>query len=422
MVSDKDVRRVLIICDKGYTEKADARYGGAGTESQIISSEIYGKVQQEKFIPVVREVDEDGEPFLPAYLRTRIYIDLSGDEKFHTEYDKLLRNVYERPALRKPPLGTPPAYIFEEEAPRFLTAKGLRNFKEAFSQERKIAKSLFASYLDSVLETLRSEAIEPALSGFVDDHVYSSIERLLPLRDELLECFAFIVDSDVSTDYFLLVHDFLGGLLKLTEDSQFTRAEHLDNFRFMQYEIFVSLISILLQKERIEPLEIFLDEDYMLKGARSKNIFAFNVFNRYTETLNDKRNQRLKSNRISLQADYLVERANTKYVGKDEFIEADFVLFLRSLLCPRSGLKYWYPRSVVHASQSNQPLDLFFKAQTPRHFEFMARLFKVSTVKELAHRLATSGHEQILRDYYWRSVHNLDSLTGIQRLLEIYDK
>src|SRR6266446_10277284 len=43
MVVDPDVKKVIIISDKHYAEKADKRRGGVGTESQIMSGEIYKK-------------------------------------------------------------------------------------------------------------------------------------------------------------------------------------------------------------------------------------------------------------------------------------------------------------------------------------------------------------------------------------------
>lgn len=61
MVTDKDVKHVLAICDAKYAAKADGREGGVGTESQIISPEVYTRVTQEKFIPLVRETS-DGHP------------------------------------------------------------------------------------------------------------------------------------------------------------------------------------------------------------------------------------------------------------------------------------------------------------------------------------------------------------------------
>ena len=54
MVSDKSIDRVLIILTKKYAEKANDRIGGVGKETLIISSEVYEKASQTKFIPVVR--------------------------------------------------------------------------------------------------------------------------------------------------------------------------------------------------------------------------------------------------------------------------------------------------------------------------------------------------------------------------------
>src|ERR1043166_5605294 len=58
MVTDPSVSHVLVISDKKYAEKADARQAGVGTESQIISQEVYAKVEQSKFIPIVVELND----------------------------------------------------------------------------------------------------------------------------------------------------------------------------------------------------------------------------------------------------------------------------------------------------------------------------------------------------------------------------
>src|SRR5687768_7807573 len=53
MVTDPTVSKVLVISNRRYAEKADAREGGVGAESTIISHEVYDKVDQKKFIPIV---------------------------------------------------------------------------------------------------------------------------------------------------------------------------------------------------------------------------------------------------------------------------------------------------------------------------------------------------------------------------------
>ena len=60
-VNDPEMAKVLIMCDKSYTEKANARKGGAGKEAIIISEEVYSRTAPGKFIPVILEKDEQGK-------------------------------------------------------------------------------------------------------------------------------------------------------------------------------------------------------------------------------------------------------------------------------------------------------------------------------------------------------------------------
>src|SRR5215813_11139601 len=43
MVTDPEIKKVIMVLDRTYAEKADGRKGGVGTETQIISPEIYAK-------------------------------------------------------------------------------------------------------------------------------------------------------------------------------------------------------------------------------------------------------------------------------------------------------------------------------------------------------------------------------------------
>lgn len=89
-VNDESVTNVLILMDKVYTEKANKRQGGVGTETQIISPELYGKVEQTKFVPVLFERDENGEICTPTFLKSRKFIDLTDPETYDEEYMKLV--------------------------------------------------------------------------------------------------------------------------------------------------------------------------------------------------------------------------------------------------------------------------------------------------------------------------------------------
>jgi len=74
MVNDVSIKKVLVVCDRVYQTKADDRKGGVGTETQLISKEVYENTVQKKFIPIVREYDNTGKPCIPHYMASRIIL------------------------------------------------------------------------------------------------------------------------------------------------------------------------------------------------------------------------------------------------------------------------------------------------------------------------------------------------------------
>ncbi len=125
-VTDDTIKKVILICDKVYMEKANKRTGGVGTEAQIMSAEIYAQQDEIKFAAVIREKDEDGKAYVPAYYKSRIYIDLSDDDRFHI----------------KPPIGKKPSFLDETVTPKLATTSqykrvihALKNHKDLGSVE-----------------------------------------------------------------------------------------------------------------------------------------------------------------------------------------------------------------------------------------------------------------------------------------------
>jgi hypothetical protein len=115
MESMKLADKVLVICEEGYKRKANTRKGGVGTESQIITADVYENVAQSKYIPIVAERNESGNHFIPSFMESRLYIDLSSPATFDNDYDKLIRNIYEAPLHRKPELGRVPIHLSQNK-------------------------------------------------------------------------------------------------------------------------------------------------------------------------------------------------------------------------------------------------------------------------------------------------------------------
>lgn len=137
MVNDPNIKKVILICDQIYATKANRRSGGVGVETQIVTPEIYKSQDQSKFVAVIRERDEIGNPCVPAYYSSRIYIDLSDPSTYAVEFERLLRWLYDRPLHKKPDLGGKPAFLSETESTIHLpTAVTFRRAVDAIRNGR----------------------------------------------------------------------------------------------------------------------------------------------------------------------------------------------------------------------------------------------------------------------------------------------
>ena len=100
-----------MFCEQLYCKKANDRRGDVGKETQIISAEVYSRVDETKFLPIFCELSSDDSPLLPTYLKSRLGIDFSTPAKVDENWETLLRDLFGRPLYQKPPMGQPPVYL-----------------------------------------------------------------------------------------------------------------------------------------------------------------------------------------------------------------------------------------------------------------------------------------------------------------------
>jgi hypothetical protein len=242
MVTSPEVDKVLIILDKKYSEKADERSGGVGTETQIISPQIYSNVSQEKFIPIVAERDENGKEFLPTFLESRIYIDLSSSDHFESNYEKLLRNIYQRPAYIKPQLGKAPPYIFEDDIVTHRTASIVRSFDNQYEKNPLKINSIIRDFFSEYFENLKKFSLVFSSRDMneIGKQVIDNLNSYSTLRNDFVSMFTKISKVEIQFDIEILIK-FLEKIpsLKrpLDERSSWSNSE-FDNFKFIIHELF----------------------------------------------------------------------------------------------------------------------------------------------------------------------------------------
>jgi hypothetical protein len=104
--SISESEHVILICSEAYVRKAEARAGGVGFESMVVTGEVAANLDTRKFIPLVR--GNITEPRIPRFLGARLYIDFSNDSSYLAKRNDLLRVLHRMPANVKPTLGVSP--------------------------------------------------------------------------------------------------------------------------------------------------------------------------------------------------------------------------------------------------------------------------------------------------------------------------
>ena len=382
MVSDTSIQKVLVICDGIYQSKGNDRKGGVGTESQLISKEVYDNTAQEKFIPIVKEYDKDGKPCIPHYMASRIYIDLSKEDSFEENYQLLVRNLYNKPELKRPPLGTPPAYITEDDPIVLKTSHKVQEIKNALLNGRSFANALISDYYDVFLNALEDFKIVDSRELELDDVIVKSIERLTALRDDFIEftlvIFKYQGQADLDT-----LKEFFEKLLTYIPSSN----TNYDNFRFFCYELMLYFMAILFKLKKYGEAAFFIETNYLFKRDQYSEITAYSIdhYNRYVRSLDESRNKRLQSNKISITADLIKERATRKDITFEDIKSTDLILYcLREISEPYPRFP-WFPRTIIYFD--GHTVELFGKMASVQHFEKVKVLFDVNTKDELKVKL-----------------------------------
>lgn len=154
MVNDSSIDKVIIVSDRIYKSKANKRDGGVGTETQIISKEVYDNADQDKFVVVVSETDENGQPYLPSYYKSRIYINLSNPDTYSEEFDKLLRWIYDKPLHKKPEIGGNTPFSEENQNISLGLSVKYKTAIKALKKNEPNASAAIEDYLQQVTQKL----------------------------------------------------------------------------------------------------------------------------------------------------------------------------------------------------------------------------------------------------------------------------
>lgn len=419
MVTDPAINKVLIVSDKTYASKADDRKGGVGTETQIISHEVYGKTSQEKFVLVVAERDPEGKPYIPAYYKSRIYIDLSESEKYATNFETLLRWIFNKPLHVKPPLGTQPSFLLENTATNLGTSALAKRTLDAIKNDKSYAKGALSDYLETYSKNLNRFRISEKV-GELDDQIVAAIEAFIPSRNEFIQIIGALIQYD-SLDSAQILHRFIESLLTYynrPEEQNSWNEREFDHFKYIVHELFLYTLAIYLRQEDYSSANYLLSTPYYLANHTSRHqdsAVSYIEIRQHLETI-EHRNKRLSLRRLSLRADLLEQNSKTSGLPFRYLMQADFICFIRSQLTKEGHYYGWWPETLLYAKHSYGAFEVFARSMSKIYLAKVLPLLGVTEINSIKEKLATYANDRQSLPSWQHQSFSPATLMGIDQL------
>ena len=340
-VTDATITNVLILLDPVYEKKANERHGGVGTETQIISPEIYNKVKQEKFLPVIFERGENGEIPKPQYLKTMLHFDLSREEKYDSEYQRLVKRLYGIEIVEKPELGKKPSWLEEKS---ILPTKILTGY-ECLKQQKSdnIKKDEYRNFLFAVKEKIVNFS-KDELGGSVSADEYIELYADTKLyRDDFLHLLKY---SFYVPEAYKIIASVMEEICVEIKDKGGYEGEVM---RTLLHEIFIYVVAFYLKNKNSDAVSYILSKTYFVGRYGYNEDQSFDVFYDHNENLDGAVSQKDGKNYYSGTANYWINNINVEICNKNEFVFADIFCHNASMFVENYTKEwFWFPITYIY--------------------------------------------------------------------------
>lgn len=408
MATDSDVAKVLLICDQGYVDRADKREGGVGIETQIVSPQVYEKSDQTKFAAIVLEFDADGKPFLPVYMKSRLYFDFSDEDAFSANFEKTVRWVFDKPFYAVPPIGNAPEFLKETYSANSVASQSVTVMRASRLVSDARYHSAANAVLDAAVAGVDSLRLNLASEPEGDQAVVDTIKGSLPLREQVFEAFDSLIQAATpqSSDQ---IHRFLEEILIISEKIPMnTQCSRFDNdvVKFLRESWLLGFVALALKHRQFSFATDMLSTPFYKTNYDSKtgSAVTYSEFGANLDSLQF-RKQRLKINRISLYADLVSELSQTSLIKFPAILEADFTLYLRSILTVDSNnsLPRWYPETLVFATNEHGSFPTYARASSRTFYDRLKSFLGNLSADEVRAALQPykTGLKKNLRFDFW---------------------
>jgi len=426
LVVDDTITNVLVMCDKAYTEKADKKIKGVGTESQIISQQVYTKVAQTKFIPIFCEQNDQGEPFLPVFMSSLIGIDFTTPEKENENWEQLIRLLHGQPLHKKPKLGPPPSFLndirYEPVSEPLTKFNGLKqallHSKNGISHYREDFLSSAFAYLDSLRVRTAPENTD---YDYLASKIVSDYSAMKPIKN--LYCDWFFLELEFTEEEKLgeIFINFFETLLILpTLPAELTsyNLNWFDAQSIFVYDIFLNCIACMLKKNKFKLINEIFSSHYLMTESElsnTKKFVSFDSFFTGSEVIKHALDK--DKNFYSPTIEFIKRNTDRSDIKFKDIIEADILCL--AYTCCHDGI-FWYAATTPYIGYNGIP-DIFLRATQHKGFLKLKEALGVPNAdvfksriqeKQLTHRKQNYGFGRGAGDY--QLIMNLDNIDTLK--------
>jgi hypothetical protein len=381
-VSDTSVTNVLLLIDPTYEQKANSRQGGVGTETQIISPEVYEKVEQTKFLPIIFGRDPTGRIPKPNYLKSTLYFDLSSLDMYDDEFRRLVKRLYGFDDHRKPQLGEKPSWIEEEIEPKefiritkYEEIKNIVNIVDRgvrFKEEFNNLKHELISYSPDKNDCL---SVYNEMQSIKKDTL--ALIKLIPYVPKSINVIAEIYEA-IANEFFK--NHTIPAKIKLS----------------LLHELFLYTVAFCLKNDLYDCISYLLNHSYYSNNNLS-NLESFKIFYSYNENLNNAMNLKDNKKYHSGTAQYWMDTLESEFCSKEEFIYADIFCYNISLFNKNC---YWFPLTYVYDIGNYRSLIRKFSVglKSSERLESVVKVFGCNTISDFVDAFERNSTDNEIRE------------------------
>lgn len=396
MVSNPAIKKVAMICDRAYVAKADGRKGGVGTETQIITPQIFAanQQQQDKYVAIVREHDEEGNPCRPVYFGSRIFIDFTDDSDYARSFEQFTRWVYGKPIYTRPPLGKKPAFLSDDRSSVKLSiAPAQMRAIDALRGAKPHAVPSLREFFDTLAEQFSALEVDLKADPF-DDAVMEVVTGFQPYRNSIIDVFVAVANYRNDPECWEIIRRFFEKIIPTLHyrgaNGSYSDWD-FDHVRIIAHELFLYLIATNIQYERFDAIKHFTRTPYYVHNAARNGADPMQTFCAMQETMKslEARNERLHGGRrTSPTGDLVKDHAVGTAISFENIMTADFLLYFVSRTMPENVWFGWWPYTLVYLDRHSRGLEVFIRSRSLEYFNKLKLALGVNDKEELQRVIA----------------------------------